>query len=66
MNGWCDVLQKYCELYRGLFQDINDTEKLTSINFRCFPLSYRSGKILDVGVLPVAFTGSKPIIDITF
>lgn len=35
-------------------------ESLTSVDFRCLPFPYWSHKVLDVRILPVAFTGSKP------
>lgn len=34
---------------------------LASVDFRGLSVSYRSYKVLDIRVLPVAFTGSKPI-----
>lgn len=34
---------------------------LASVDFGGLSVSYRSYKVLDIRVLPVAFTGSKPI-----
>lgn len=39
---------------------------LTSVYFRRLPLPDRSGEILDIGVIPVAFTGRKPAMKYIF
>lgn len=49
----------YCWCY-DLTAVKEETASRTSIDFRCLPLPDRSCEILDIGVLPVVFTGSKP------
>lgn len=43
-----------------------NTVSFTSVYFRRLPLPDRSGKILDIGVIPVAFTGRKPAMKCIF
>lgn len=45
---------------------VEKTVSLTSVYFRRLPLPNRSGEILDIGVVPVAFTGCKPAMKYIF
>lgn len=63
------IMKLYYKYYTEIVQQVikgqvllrKAASLLASVDFGCLSVSYRSYKVLDIRVLPVAFTGSKPI-----